>query len=80
MPCNVATVAKSVHHIVTTEFPHLSQSVCLYTQDTNVGKKFKDIRNIQEAWRKYKVLIYSPTIMAGVSFEMEHFDVLFGYF
>lgn len=45
-----------------------------------MAKKFKDIRNIQEAWRKYKVLIYSPTIMAGVSFEMKHFDVLFGYY
>jgi hypothetical protein len=31
-------------------------------------------------WKKYRVLIYSPTISAGISFEEEHFDRVFAYY
>ena len=31
-------------------------------------------------WSNYDVVIYSPTILAGVSFEKEHFDELVGFF
>lgn len=31
-------------------------------------------------WSKFDLFIYSPTIVAGVSFDIEHFDMCFGYF
>lgn len=31
-------------------------------------------------WKKYRILIYSPSVSAGVSFEERHFHVLVGLF
>lgn len=39
-----------------------------------------ELVNIEESWIKYDVLIYSPTISAGVSFDIEHFDSCFCIF
>ena len=32
----------------------------------------------KEEWKKIDLLIYSPTIEAGVDFDVEHFDLCFG--
>ena len=37
--------------------------------------KLEDVNNI---WSKCDVLIYSPTIEAGVNFDILHFDKIFG--
>lgn len=34
--------------------------------------------NVNELWSELDVLIYSPTISAGVSFDKLHFDIMFG--
>lgn len=31
-------------------------------------------------WINYRILIYSPSVSAGVSFELRHFHVLIGLF
>ena len=36
--------------------------------------------NVNESWKNYDIIIYTPTVTAGVSFEVEHFDKLYGYF
>lgn len=33
-----------------------------------------------ENWDKYDIIGYTPTIVAGVSFEKKHFDLCYGYF
>jgi hypothetical protein len=38
-----------------------------------------DLRHVNTEWTKYDLLIYSPSISAGVSFEMPHFDCLVAY-
>jgi hypothetical protein len=40
----------------------------------------KDIDNIATEWARVDVLVYSPTITAGVSFKEKHFDRLYGFF
>ena len=37
-----------------------------------------DLKDVETSWKGIDYLMYSPTIMAGVSFESENFDVLFG--
>ena len=59
------------------QFPDIF--IKIYSSDT--PKKIKDLHfsNVN----KYficDVLIYTPTISAGISFEVDHFDFLFGYF
>ena len=49
----------------------------LYTSKSPKEMK-NDLKNVEAAWKGVDYLIYSPTIMAGVSFESENFDVLFG--
>ncbi|AMQ10679.1 putative helicase [Brazilian marseillevirus] len=33
-----------------------------------------------ESWKNYDLVAYTPTISAGVSYEEEHFDKVYGYF
>ena len=52
----------------------------LYTGEVNIEQKKIDVQNIATQWKQYKILIYTPTITAGVSFEEKHFDHLFAYY
>lgn len=42
--------------------------------------KHDDFKDVKTAWADADVLIYTGTLTAGVSFELEHFDVLVGIF
>jgi len=52
----------------------------LYNSRTKESKKMKHFRNIHQYWSQYDVVICSPTVSAGISFELEYFDYLFGSF
>lgn len=56
------------------------KKVGLYSSETSQSEKTRHFANVHEFWGQLDVLIYTPTVSAGVSFELEHFDVLFGYF
>jgi hypothetical protein len=45
----------------------------------NAGTGSADLRNVDQEWIKYDLLVYSPSISSGVSFVVEHFDCLVGY-
>lgn len=34
----------------------------------------KELKNVNEFWKKYQLVVYSPTIEGGVDFNIEHFD------
>jgi len=40
-----------------------------------IEKNTKTLQNYKEEWNKADLLIYSPTIEAGVDFDMKHFDL-----
>jgi hypothetical protein len=63
------------HQKLKKEFPE--KRVLTYTgsSDDNTKKDFNDVTNI---WNKCDILIYSPTCEAGVNFDIEHFDRMFG--
>jgi hypothetical protein len=44
-----------------------------------IMKESKDKYNLDE-WKKVRILSYSPSIVAGVSFTEKHFDRFFGFF
>lgn len=37
------------------------------------------VRYVNDDWVKYRTVIYSPTVEAGVNFDREHFDKMFCY-
>jgi hypothetical protein len=56
-----------------------NKNVLIYTSTTSDNEK-QDIKDIINKWSSADVLIYSPTIEAGVSFDvLGHFDKLYGY-
>lgn len=42
--------------------------------------KHNDFKNVNESWKDIDVLIYTGTLTAGISFELEHFDCLIGIY
>jgi Origin of replication binding protein len=48
-----------------------------YSSETLNSEKREHFGDVNEYWSKYDVLIYTPTITAGVSFERKHFDRVF---
>lgn len=52
--------------------------VSIYTGGSSDKEKKEDLKNVIENWVQLDVLIYSPTIEAGVNFDKVHFDRCFG--
>lgn len=42
--------------------------------------KSEDFKNVKEAWKNCNLLLYTGTISAGISFELERFDTLIGVY
>lgn len=75
---NSATQARALEQIVSSNFS--DARVKFYTAETPTKVKENDLVDVGAIWSDCDVLIYTPTITAGVSFECVHFDRLFGYF
>ena len=54
--------------------------VMVYNSDTKDSVVAKHSRDPHKHWNEYDVVIYSPTITAGVSYELDYFDQLVAYF
>lgn len=78
IPCNSKEVAKSLHNDICRKFPGLE--VMLYTSETSQREKNEHFADVDTYWSLYDVIIYTPTVTAGVSFERVHFNSVFGYF
>ena len=57
-----------------------SEEIMMYNSETLESVKKRHFSRVDEYWKKYRVIICTPTITAGVSFEAEHFHVVMGYF
>ena len=75
IPTMSAGYANQIYKAITAKYPELK--VALYTT-TSGGEDKKKLNNVDEYWNTLNVLIYSPTISAGVSFDKQHFDMMFG--
>lgn len=76
--CNSLREAQGVRDLVVAKYPHLRHK--LYSSKTLQSEKEAHLADVHKHWGELDVLIYTPTISAGVSFELEHFDELFCYF
>lgn len=54
--------------------------VKMYSSELKYNEKQLYFNDVHKYWTELDILIYTPTCSAGVSYELEHFDVLFGYF
>lgn len=68
--------ATDYKNLISEKFPNLKIGIYISTTDC---KSKKDLKNVIEKWGELDVVIYSPTITAGVSFDLKkYFYKIFG--
>lgn len=71
-PCMTKAFAKRLRDDVKRRFPELD--VLLYVANSAEHDMEEHMSNVNEEWKRWDVVIWSPVITAGCSFEREHFD------
>lgn len=78
IPTNSLSEAKALRQCITERYP--GKLVQIYTSETSSAEKNRVFAAVNVHWAACDILIYTPTVSAGVSFESAHFDKIFGYF
>ncbi|RIA87121.1 hypothetical protein C1645_828222 [Glomus cerebriforme] len=78
IPVNVLKDAKLIEHHIRNKFPN--KKIGLYSSETLPSTKKEHFNDVDSYWGDLDVLIYTPTVSAGVSYELERFDSVFACF
>lgn len=78
IPITSLTEAKILVKNLTAKYPN--KTIKLYSSETPMSEKREHFSDVDTYWSQYDILVYTPTISAGVSFEEKHFHKIFGYF
>ena len=78
IPMSSLSFAEVVHSMLKGRYK--DKKIKLYSSKTSQSEKKEHFSSIHNFWNQYDVLIYTPTVSAGVSFELEHYDSMFAYF
>jgi hypothetical protein len=78
IPINSLKQAKVIYKYIITKYPE--KQIKIYSSETDDYVKQFDLSDVNTHWCAYDIIMYTPCITAGISFEMDHFDYLFGYF
>ncbi len=76
---NSINILNSIHSYIIELFGE-DYSCILYTSQTDNDLKKEHMKNINEHCVKYQLMMYSPTITAGVSIEVAHFNEVYAIF
>ena len=74
VPCMTKSMAKALE----TQYTGTYKTQC-YTAETDPLVVEVHMSDIHKHWAKAQLLVYSPVVTAGCSFELKHFDVAFFY-
>lgn len=77
LPTNSISEAKIYKQLIEESFPN--KKIQLYSSEMLISEKNEHFSNVEMYWSNLDVLIYTPTCSAGISFELDHFDVVFAY-
>ena len=72
------TEARAITEGIKRKYPE--KVIKLYSSETLQSEKREHFANVNLYWQQCDVLMYTPTVSAGVSFELKHFDRCYGYF
>lgn len=78
IPINSYTEAATIEEVLREKYK--DKKIKLYSSKTSVSEKNKHFSDVHTYWSELDILIYTPTVSAGISYELEHFDATFGYF
>ncbi len=74
------SVAKVEQYAMAVSISYPSLRMATYTAKTDASMKKLHMSNINDVCKGLDVLMYSPTITAGVSIEIDHFDRVYSFF
>ena len=77
-PVSSKSTGQKLYDVAKTMFPELK--IKFYHSESSRAELHRDSMNTNEAWKDVHLLIYTPTISAGVSFELPWFDKLIAFF
>ena len=69
--------AKDLYSKLQKDFPE--KNILLIHRETTDDDKLKKLLKVNEIWVNYDIVIYTPTVCMGVSFDEIHFDNIFAY-
>lgn len=78
IPINSYTEAVTIEEILQNKYKN--KKIKLYSSKTSALEKNKHFSDVHTYWSELDILIYTPTVSAGISYELEHFNAVFGYF
>ena len=78
VPMSSLMDAKILYTNLSKKYPH--KNIKLYSSEMGANEKREHFSDVNTHWACYDIIIYTPTVSAGVSFEKHHFSKLFGYF
>lgn len=78
VPMSSLTEAKSLVKNLSKRYS--TKNIKLYSSETAMSEKREHFADVNTHWAQYDILVYTPTVSAGVSFEQKHFQKVFGYF
>ena len=78
IPTNSLSEAKTLELSIKRSYPE--KKVFLYSSETSQSEKSLHFGDVDTYWSLLDVLIFTPTCSAGISYELNHFDVVFSYF
>jgi Ca2+-binding EF-hand superfamily protein len=69
--------AKDLKLLIQSHYP--DKKILLIHRETNENEKLDQVINVNEKWSKYDIIIYTPSVCMGISFDAEYFDHIFAY-
>jgi len=78
VPTNSHKYALSLQKFIESHFPEVK--IGLFDRYMSQEQKNKVFKNVDTEWVNYDIVIYTPTITAGVSFEVPYFHSVYAMF
>ena len=78
IPTNSLSEAKTIELSIKRMYP--DKKIYLYSSETSQSEKTLHFGDVGLYWSMLDILIFTPTCSAGISYELEHFDVVYSYF
>jgi len=69
--------AKDLKLLIEAHHPNIK--ILLIHRETSENEKLDQVINVNTKWNKYSVIIYTPSVCMGISFDDEYFDHIFAY-
>lgn len=70
--------AKDLVNKINTDYPN--KKVLLIHRETSDEEKLENVINVNKSWSEYDIVIYTPSVSMGISYDLEnYFDAIFAY-